>query len=146
MRWRSKTHTFHMPQGEVIVMVVDVAMIIGLPTKGTPVTGLSGTRNLIHVISLLYGRTATIIDLRGASFKTSLLDLHFTNVNDFIHYEEELVRFMQMWVWARSLTIALNIISALPYYNDSTPVRVRWIGHKTIFYNLSKYRMTEHQT
>ena len=36
-RWRPETHTFHMPFGEIIVTLKDVAMIMGLPIRGTPV-------------------------------------------------------------------------------------------------------------
>ena len=34
--WRPETHTFHMPFGEITVTLKDVAMITGLPIKGTP--------------------------------------------------------------------------------------------------------------
>ncbi len=36
-RWRPETHTFHMPFGEITVTLKDVAMITGLPIRGTPV-------------------------------------------------------------------------------------------------------------
>ncbi|RYR28031.1 hypothetical protein Ahy_B01g052132 isoform B [Arachis hypogaea] len=38
-RWRPETHTFHFPVGECAVTLEDVAMILGLPTNGLPVTG-----------------------------------------------------------------------------------------------------------
>ncbi|QHO21435.1 uncharacterized protein DS421_11g346670 [Arachis hypogaea] len=37
-RWRPETHTFHFPVGECAVTLEDVAMILGLPTNGLPVT------------------------------------------------------------------------------------------------------------
>ena len=36
-RWRPETHTFHMPFGEITVTLKDIAMITGLPIRGTPV-------------------------------------------------------------------------------------------------------------
>src|SRR5438105_15963406 len=36
-RWRPETHTFHMPFGEITVTLKDVAIITGLPIRGTPV-------------------------------------------------------------------------------------------------------------
>jgi hypothetical protein len=38
-RWRPETRSFHLPCGEMMVTLEDVAMIIGLPIKGRPVTG-----------------------------------------------------------------------------------------------------------
>nr|XP_025703869.1 serine/threonine-protein phosphatase 7 long form homolog [Arachis hypogaea] len=38
-RWRSKTHTFHLPVGECAVTLEDVAIILGLLTNGLPITG-----------------------------------------------------------------------------------------------------------
>jgi hypothetical protein len=38
-RWRSETHSFHLPCGEMTVTLEDVAMILGLPIRGRPVTG-----------------------------------------------------------------------------------------------------------
>jgi hypothetical protein len=38
-RWRSETHSFHLPCGEVMVTLEDVAMILGLSIRGCHVTG-----------------------------------------------------------------------------------------------------------
>ncbi|QHO50385.1 uncharacterized protein DS421_1g22080 [Arachis hypogaea] len=40
-RWHSNTHTFHLPIGECAVTLEDVALILGLPTDGLPVTGMT---------------------------------------------------------------------------------------------------------
>ncbi|MFQ6621581.1 hypothetical protein Gotur_002766 [Gossypium turneri] len=40
-RWRPETHTFHFPCGECTVALEDVAMQLGLPIDGSPVTGVS---------------------------------------------------------------------------------------------------------
>ena len=38
-RWRLATHTFHLPIGNMIVTLQDVAMILGLRIHGPPITG-----------------------------------------------------------------------------------------------------------
>ncbi|QHN95636.1 uncharacterized protein DS421_18g611430 [Arachis hypogaea] len=40
-RWHPDTHTFHLPIGECSVILEDVALILGLPTDGLPVTGMT---------------------------------------------------------------------------------------------------------
>ncbi|XP_040956146.1 serine/threonine-protein phosphatase 7 long form homolog [Gossypium hirsutum] len=40
-RWRPETHTFHFPCGECTVTLEDVALQVGLPIDGSPVTGVS---------------------------------------------------------------------------------------------------------
>ncbi|KAL9688675.1 hypothetical protein QQ045_033098 [Rhodiola kirilowii] len=38
-RWRPETHTFHFNGGEATITLHDVALLIGLPIEGRPVTG-----------------------------------------------------------------------------------------------------------
>src|SRR5438105_5495974 len=38
-RWRPKTHSFHLPCGEMTITLQDVTMILGLPIRGRAVTG-----------------------------------------------------------------------------------------------------------
>ncbi|KAA3465584.1 Protein viaA [Gossypium australe] len=40
-RWRPETYTFHFPCGECTVTLEDVAVQLGLPIDGSPVTGVS---------------------------------------------------------------------------------------------------------
>ncbi|MFQ6655798.1 hypothetical protein Gotur_026196 [Gossypium turneri] len=44
-QWRPETHTFHFPCGECTVTLEDVAMQLGLPIDGSPVTGVSSLTN-----------------------------------------------------------------------------------------------------
>ncbi|RYR29579.1 hypothetical protein Ahy_B01g054013 [Arachis hypogaea] len=39
-RWRSKSHTFHLPCGEIIITLQDVAYELGLRIDGDPMSGL----------------------------------------------------------------------------------------------------------
>ena len=38
-RWRPKTHTFHLPHGEMSITLEDVEVIFGLPTDGEDLVG-----------------------------------------------------------------------------------------------------------
>ncbi|CAH9076878.1 unnamed protein product [Cuscuta europaea] len=38
-RWRSETHTFHLPFGEVGISLQDVSIILGFPIRGRPLSG-----------------------------------------------------------------------------------------------------------
>jgi hypothetical protein len=38
--WRPETHTFHLPCGEIMMTLPDIAMILGLPIDGAPVSGM----------------------------------------------------------------------------------------------------------
>ncbi|MFQ6651991.1 hypothetical protein Gotur_024078 [Gossypium turneri] len=40
-RWRPETHTFHLLCGDCMVTLEDVAMQLGLPIDGSPITGVS---------------------------------------------------------------------------------------------------------
>ena len=40
-RWRTETHTFHLPLGEATVTLEDVVVHLNLPIDGEPITGVS---------------------------------------------------------------------------------------------------------
>ncbi|KAL4343139.1 hypothetical protein AHAS_Ahas11G0048500 [Arachis hypogaea] len=47
-RWRPETHTFHLPWGECTVTLEDVAMQLGLPVNGQPVSGTLRSWSKFH--------------------------------------------------------------------------------------------------
>jgi hypothetical protein len=44
-RWRLETHSFHLPSGEMSVLMKDVGYILGLRLDGSVVTGTVDTQN-----------------------------------------------------------------------------------------------------
>ncbi|XP_052483105.1 protein MAINTENANCE OF MERISTEMS-like [Gossypium raimondii] len=50
-RWRPETHTFHFQCGECMVTLEDVALQLGLPIDGSPVTGVTA---FIEPVALCY--------------------------------------------------------------------------------------------
>ncbi|RYR39047.1 hypothetical protein Ahy_A09g044447 [Arachis hypogaea] len=47
-RWRPETHTFHLPWGESTITLEDVAMQLGLPVDGEPVSGTLRSWSKFH--------------------------------------------------------------------------------------------------
>lgn len=54
-RWRPKTHTFHLPFGDMSITMQDVAMILGLPREGHPVTGIIHNENWRDMVQMHIG-------------------------------------------------------------------------------------------
>ena len=40
-QWRPKTHSFHLPHGEMMITLQDVEVIIGMPIKGEAMVGFT---------------------------------------------------------------------------------------------------------
>uniref|UniRef100_K3XQJ3 Aminotransferase-like plant mobile domain-containing protein n=1 Tax=Setaria italica TaxID=4555 RepID=K3XQJ3_SETIT len=54
-RWRPKTHTFHLPFGEMTITMQDITMILGLPLEGHPVTGIIQNENWCDMVAMHIG-------------------------------------------------------------------------------------------
>nr|POE53083.1 serine/threonine-protein phosphatase 7 long form like [Quercus suber] len=61
-RWRPKTHTFHLPHGEMSITLQDVEIIFGLPIDGEVLVGPTTVERPDHV---LYDDRLHRIDLHG---------------------------------------------------------------------------------
>ncbi|XP_057720168.1 serine/threonine-protein phosphatase 7 long form homolog [Arachis stenosperma] len=74
-RWHSDTHTFHLPIGECVVSLEDVALILGLPTDGLPVTGMTMSSFPALEVKCLhqFGVAPRKSDCRGCCIKLTWL-------------------------------------------------------------------------
>ncbi|QHN85894.1 uncharacterized protein DS421_16g541290 [Arachis hypogaea] len=74
-RWHPETHTFHLPIGECAVNLEDVALILGLPTDGLPVTGMTmSSFEALEVECLIqFGVAPCKSDCRGSCIKLTWL-------------------------------------------------------------------------
>uniref|UniRef100_K4ALS8 Aminotransferase-like plant mobile domain-containing protein n=1 Tax=Setaria italica TaxID=4555 RepID=K4ALS8_SETIT len=54
-RWRLETHTFHLPFGEMTITMQDIAMILGLPPEGHPVTGIIQNEKMRDMVAMHIG-------------------------------------------------------------------------------------------
>jgi hypothetical protein len=55
-RWRTETHSFHLPCGEMMVTLKDVAMILGLPIRGCPITSRVDSAGWCERVVVFIGR------------------------------------------------------------------------------------------
>ncbi|RYR22347.1 hypothetical protein Ahy_B03g067638 [Arachis hypogaea] len=92
-RWHPGTHTFHLPMGECAVTLEDVAIILGLPTDGLPVTGMtvSSFEALEAECLHQFGVAPSKSDCRGSCIKLTWLrdlkeNLQLTNENSIQRY------------------------------------------------------------
>ncbi|RYQ97513.1 hypothetical protein Ahy_B08g093569 [Arachis hypogaea] len=92
-RWRPETHTFHFPVGECAVTLEDMAMILGLPTYGLPVTG--PTMNSFEALEAeclhQFGIAPKKTDCRGSFIKLTW----FRGLKDRIVLTDDI--HIQMW-------------------------------------------------
>jgi hypothetical protein len=55
-RWRPETHSFHLPCGEMTVILEDMAMILGLSIRGRPITGCVDSVSWSERVAAFIGR------------------------------------------------------------------------------------------
>uniref|UniRef100_K3XS99 Aminotransferase-like plant mobile domain-containing protein n=1 Tax=Setaria italica TaxID=4555 RepID=K3XS99_SETIT len=70
-RWRPETHTFHLPFGEMTIMMQDIAMILGLPLEGHPVMGIIQNENWCDMVAMHSGIRPLELEDGDNSKKTS---------------------------------------------------------------------------
>lgn len=64
-RWRSETHSFHLPYGEMTVTLEDFAMITGLPLHGQALTGRVDNKKWRQRVTALIGDCSSSLSLQG---------------------------------------------------------------------------------
>uniref|UniRef100_A0A5B6ZKM0 Aminotransferase-like plant mobile domain-containing protein n=1 Tax=Davidia involucrata TaxID=16924 RepID=A0A5B6ZKM0_DAVIN len=82
-RWRVETHTFHLPVGECSITLQDVAVLLGAPVDGDPVTGCDASPALTACQELcqeLLGTAPAPSDLNGSRLKLTWLAERFTDL------------------------------------------------------------------
>jgi len=80
-RWRTNTHTFHMPLGETTITLEDVSLQLEVSIDGEPVTGGS-SRNLLQLCQDLLGDIPPENMITGNSIKLSWLNRRFRELPD----------------------------------------------------------------
>ena len=71
-RWWLETHTFHVPVGEITIMLQDVAIILGLRINGPAVPGTC-VFDVVDLCRELLGVTPPVDALKGSAISIRLL-------------------------------------------------------------------------
>ncbi|QHN91729.1 uncharacterized protein DS421_17g577460 [Arachis hypogaea] len=138
-RWRPETHTFHFPVGECAMKLEDVALILGLPTNGLPVTGptLSSYEALEAECLDQFGVAPMKADCKGSFIKLvwfRLLKDRLVLVDDIqiqraTHVDcKEIdgpLTLLLAWAWTR-----LPFIAPIPSNPQIFPIANRWHNWK----------------
>ncbi|XP_068485023.1 protein MAIN-LIKE 2-like [Phaseolus vulgaris] len=79
-RWRTKTYTFHFPLGESTITLQDVALQLGVPIDGEPVTGFT-SRDMVQACQYLLGSIPPSNVIKGNTIKLSWLNNNFQQLS-----------------------------------------------------------------
>jgi hypothetical protein len=107
-RWRSDTHSFHLPCGEMMVTLKDVAMICGLPIKGRPITDRVDSATWHKRIAGFLGRElpTKVPDVKGREAKVHVRWLHEEFQECSQDANEAIVTpYAKAWVWHMFATV-----------------------------------------
>ncbi|KAG8486966.1 hypothetical protein CXB51_020428 [Gossypium anomalum] len=87
-RWRPETHTFHLPCGKCTVTLEDVALQLGLPIDGSPVTGISAIAEPATLCYSLLGPSPGDDESNFSGLKFTWLKTNFEHLPDNATEEE----------------------------------------------------------
>ncbi|XP_017640186.2 protein MAINTENANCE OF MERISTEMS-like [Gossypium arboreum] len=95
-RWRSDTHTFHLPCRECTVTLEDVALQLRLPIDGSPITGVSAIAEPVALCYSLLGASPGDDESNLSGLKFAWLKVNFQHLPDNAT-EEELMCAARAW-------------------------------------------------
>ncbi|RLN04599.1 hypothetical protein C2845_PM13G15370 [Panicum miliaceum] len=103
-RWRTETHSFHLPTGEMTVTLQDVVMLFGLRIDGKAVTGTISPAGWRDRMQLLFGvRPAEpledIKDKKPTRVTSAWLAEHFGMPPPADAPQGVVARFARAWIW-----------------------------------------------
>ena len=78
-RWHPKTHTFHVPQGECVITLQDVTIILGLPIDGVAISD-NTCLDWREVCATLLGVVPKDRDIFGQILRLTWLIEHFPSL------------------------------------------------------------------
>jgi hypothetical protein len=125
-RWRPKTHSFHLPYGEMMVTLEDVAMILGLSIRGRPVTGYVDSVSWLERVAAFVSREPPVkvagVKGREAEVRMTWLREEFRECP--LDVDEAIVTlYARAWVWH---------MFAIVLFPDSTGDVVSWVYIPTL--------------
>jgi hypothetical protein len=125
-RWRLETHCLHVPCGEMTATLEDVAMILGLPIRGRPVTGRVDSAGWRKRVTVFVGqeppaRVPSVKD-REARVHVSWLREEFRECPPDAD-EATVTMYARAWVWHMVATVL---------FPDSTGDDASWMYIPTL--------------
>ena len=96
-RWRRETHTFHLRVGDMTLTLQNIAMLIGLPIDGVPVTRPGGLFDPNELCLRLLGRVSPQTVYRGDSLKLTWLESEFQTTPDEAT-EDQLIMYARAYI------------------------------------------------
>jgi hypothetical protein len=107
-RWRPETHSFHLPCGEMTVILEDMAMILGLSIRGRPITGCVDSVSWSERVAAFIGRESPTmvpgVKDREARVHVMWLCEEFQECPSDAN-EATLTMYTKAWVWHMFATV-----------------------------------------
>jgi hypothetical protein len=107
-RWKSETHSLHLLCGEMMVTLEDVAMVLGLPIRGHPITGHVDSASWHERVTAFIGRepSTRVLGMKGREAGVRMTWLH----EEFRECppdadEATMTMYTRAWVWHMFATV-----------------------------------------
>jgi hypothetical protein len=107
-RWMPETHSFHLPYGEMMVALEDVAMILGLSIRGRPITGRVESALWCERVAAFIGREPSmkVVGMKGREARVCV-----TWLREEFHecplgaHKDTVTLYARAWVWHMFATV-----------------------------------------